>query len=688
MMWLLAILMFWTPVASASTASELKACMVRYDVPCAERLIAEIDGDNSTDPDILAVAAEVHFYAGRYPEAYDLLSKAVDLGWDDRFDELPLYQRTLYTTAGWHEEVRGRFKVRWRPGMDAVLIDDAFETLELAEKHIAPIIGGPPPGTTILELYPNVNSFIAASSLMKSDVHTTGTVALSKWSRLLVSSPRTRGRGYGWADTIAHEYIHLVVAYKGNGTNSTAPVWLQEAIAKYLDNRWRDGKDNFRLDLRQQGYLAKALKQDNLVTFEEMHPSLAKLPDPERAALAYAQLASLMDFCFREGGEDVLTRVMPLTREGVDPREALATGAGYDDFDVLVSDWRAYVETLDLEEGDLEELPVILDGGDDLDADPVLAKDEALARYARLGDILMTRDYAEAAIVEYDKAVDASGKPSPYLANQIASANLVIGDNRSARSVLEESLLEYPEFGLTRKTLGGIYEAEGRNEEAVEQFREAVRLQPFDPELQMAMSRLGDSTEKARRQRYLRILNRGGEDVERAVIHDIEGEFELPDYDTAQIKHRKRSEHRDQWVGEAAPNFFGTDIDGKSIFPDKYLGKVVILDFWATWCGPCRQAMPALAQLYKDHKSEGLEIIGFTDEGANKVKPFLAKNPVPYRIAIGAGGVNRRYEVNSLPTAFVVGRDGKIVEVAVGWSAGVHETLEKAVERALSAKAE
>ena len=98
--------------------------------------------------------------------------------------------------------------------------------------------------------------------------------------------------------------------------------------------------------------------------------------------------------------------------------------------------------------------------------------------------------------------------------------------------------------------------------------------------------------------------------------------------------------------------------------------------------------MPALGALQKKHKSDGLEVIGFTDENISKVKPFLAKNPVPYRIAINAGGVNRRYDVSSLPTAFVIGRDGKIVEMVVGWSDGVHDTLEKAVERALAQQPE
>jgi thiol-disulfide isomerase/thioredoxin len=262
---------------------------------------------------------------------------------------------------------------------------------------------------------------------------------------------------------------------------------------------------------------------------------------------------------------------------------------------------------------------------------------------------------------------------------------LATGDADSAETVLEASLEEYPEFGLTRKTLGGIYEVSSRPAAAAEQFSAAVALQPFDPELQLAMARLGGSADRARRERYLEILRKGGEDRERASIHDIEGTYELPDYDQSVQRKRERSGYRDKWIGEPAPNYFGTDIDGKSIFADKYLGSVVVLDFWATWCGPCRLAMPKLSALRDARAKEGVEVIGFSDEPTRKVAPFIAKNPVSYRIAANAAGVKRRYEVSSLPTAFVVGRDGRIVEVLVGWSDTVHKDLEDAVERALQA---
>ena len=296
------------PFAEAAVPDDVQRCLDRIDTDCAERALTARGAARSDDADILAGLAETRFFQGTYPEAFDTMKRAVDGGYEDRFDDLPLFERTLYATAGWVEEADGRFAVRFRPGLDAMLVGDAFGAMKGSDRYIAPLLGGSPPGISRVELYPDADSFIAASSLKREDVETTGVVGLAKWSRLLVTSPRVLPRGYPWQDTIAHEYIHLVVTHH---TADRAPVWLQEAVAKYLDARWRDGTDRFRLSVRQQGLLAEALRKDDLVTFDEMHPSLAKLPTAERASLAYAQLATLMQYCFEVGGEEVLLRVLP-----------------------------------------------------------------------------------------------------------------------------------------------------------------------------------------------------------------------------------------------------------------------------------------------------------------------------------------------------------------------------------------
>ncbi len=505
-----AALLLWSGVAWGAPLAEGRACLVRNDVPCALEVAERRGSAEARSAREVAFAAQASFYAGDFEEAHALLARAVDLGWEDRWDDLGLYERTAEVTQGWTVAERGRFQIRYQPGIDAVLLDDAFRALETAERNLAPHLGAPPPGPLALEVYPDGRSFIAASSLTRQDVLTTGVVALSKWSRLLITSPRALGRGYTWQDTIVHEYIHLVVTHH---TDDRAPVWLQEAIAKYLDTRWRDGQDRFRLSVSAQGLLAAAVESGDFVSFDDMHPSLAKLPSQELAALAYAQLSTLMAFAFQQGGEDILLRVMPRVRAGEDPQEVLATEAGFQDFAELERGWLEYVGALDLVQRNVASMPTVVDGGDEVDTDPLLHERRDLARFVRLGDLLRERGRHKAALVEYGKAIPDGEPRSPLLSNRIAQSLVALGRLDEAQLELEASLANYPEFPLTHKTLGQILEARGQLPRALRSFRSAAELNPFDPEVQRALSdlyaRLGDEANASRHQGYLHILRPG-----------------------------------------------------------------------------------------------------------------------------------------------------------------------------------
>ena len=109
-------------------------------------------------------------------------------------------------------------------------------------------------------------------------------------------------------------------------------------------------------------------------------------------------------------------------------------------------------------------------------------------------------------------------------------------------------------------------------------------------------------------------------------------------------------------------------------------GKVVVVEFWATWCPPCRKSIPHLVELHKQKAKDGLVIVGLTNEAKDKVEPFAKKMEMSYIVGYGSQS-GEAYGVEGIPTAFVVGADGKIA-----WSGHPMEpAFEEAVNAALAA---
>jgi peroxiredoxin len=118
-----------------------------------------------------------------------------------------------------------------------------------------------------------------------------------------------------------------------------------------------------------------------------------------------------------------------------------------------------------------------------------------------------------------------------------------------------------------------------------------------------------------------------------------------------------------------APAFTLKDADGKVVHLSDYKGKVVLLDFWATWCGPCKIEIPWFMELQRKNKDKGFEVLGVAmdDEGWEAVKPYIAKMGVNYRMMIGNDTTAQMYGgVDALPTTFLIDRTGKIAAVHVG----------------------
>ena len=119
----------------------------------------------------------------------------------------------------------------------------------------------------------------------------------------------------------------------------------------------------------------------------------------------------------------------------------------------------------------------------------------------------------------------------------------------------------------------------------------------------------------------------------------------------------------------AAPDFALKDAEGKLVHLSDYRGKVVLLDFWATWCGPCKIEIPWFMDFQRQNQEKGLVVLGVSmdDEGWDIVKPYLASMKVNYRVVIGNDHTAQLYGgVDALPTTFLIDRDGKIAAVHVG----------------------
>jgi tetratricopeptide (TPR) repeat protein len=506
---LLGLGLAWAGAAWAGPLEEGRACLDASDLTCAIRA-AGAAGDSAP---ARVLRAEVLFSQAQFAEAAELLERAVaELPQSDELDRrLAHYRATLTATDGFTVERRGDVEIRYLPGTDLVLLDEAFETLQASHDRIGPLLGGAPPGGIRMELYPTAERFTQASGLPPEAVRTTGVVALSKWTRLLVTSPKALGRGYAWKDTIAHEYIHYVVAWR---TRDKAPVWIQEGIARSHESLWRlDAPPP--LQPFQQSLLADALARDTLVPLQRMHPSMAFLDSAEEAALAFAQVSTMMEHLRDLKGPQSVSAVLDRIREGTDALEATAQVASGGDSAAFMESWKERLRGLHLVSRKLAAMPTVLGPAeDDFGIDPVLAKRKDLAGHARLGDLLRDAKRNEAALVEYRKATPEDEPASPALSARIADTLVALQRVDEAKAALEASIRDYPEYASTRKRLGQLHLSQGRQRDALVEYRASADINPFDPDVQAALADLyaatGDAALAKRHARYRSILALGG----------------------------------------------------------------------------------------------------------------------------------------------------------------------------------
>ena len=138
-------------------------------------------------------------------------------------------------------------------------------------------------------------------------------------------------------------------------------------------------------------------------------------------------------------------------------------------------------------------------------------------------------------------------------------------------------------------------------------------------------------------------------------------------------------------VGDAAPDFKLNDLNGKEVTLASLKGKVVMLDFWATWCGPCKAAMPTIQKLHDEYRDKGVVILGVNtwEEKPDAAKDYIAKKKFTYGCLLKGDELAKAYGISGIPTLVVIGKDGTIAEIEVGLSDPSGGGLRKVIDAAL-----
>jgi cytochrome c biogenesis protein CcmG/thiol:disulfide interchange protein DsbE len=137
-----------------------------------------------------------------------------------------------------------------------------------------------------------------------------------------------------------------------------------------------------------------------------------------------------------------------------------------------------------------------------------------------------------------------------------------------------------------------------------------------------------------------------------------------------------------------APDFSLKSFDGREITLSQLRGKVVLLDFWATWCGPCKESIPHLIQLYKNYRESGFELVGMNvDKGdGDTVRRFVKSMDIPYPVVTAPEDVVRSYRVTGIPVTILIDKGGKIREKVLGFSGTIAQQLDTKVANLTSEK--
>jgi len=500
-------------VGSARAASpqqrEADEALNAWDITSARALIEGLDAEDAGDATNLYLSGHLLLLEGRYKEAADLLAQSELKQADPMVTHLKqIALNTALATSGYvqHATADGAFLLSHAPGVDEILVPYAEAALGTAWNELTRIFEFTPETPIRIELYPTVDVLGQVSPLTVAEIRTSGTIALCKYNRLMVTSPRDLVYGYDWLDTVAHELIHLLITKK---SKNQVPIWLHEGLAKYYEVKWKMASKPG-LDRHSEAFLAKALEKDQLISFDAMSPSMAKLPSQEATATAFAEVWTVIAFLNERRHHDVAAELVALMGAGRSDRDAVAAVSGIP-WDRFEKSWRAFLKTQGYRAIDADFQTRLLFKGKDTEADELADLKIGHAReFVWLGDRMRLRERWEAAIKEYRKAALHVGDRSPLIQGKLGLALLEAGHYEEAATELTKPLADNPRYVVLHVYLGQALLKLGRAAEARVHLEEVLTINPFDPDVHEALAAvyeaLGEHHKASEERRFHKLI--------------------------------------------------------------------------------------------------------------------------------------------------------------------------------------
>ena len=476
--------------ALPDAARRAEALIAGLDYEEARKVLAAADAD---DPRVLLERARLAIYELDCDGAAAILARPeVERapGGEALADIAHGCQRVTAALAVDRDDAQGVI-VFWQDEHDRALGPLLIDTVAQAREALTRDLGVDWPRPTRVVVVRDLLSLSAMTGLPYESAQTTGTVAVAKWGRVTLLSPRASHHGYPWRDTVAHELTHLAVT---RATADRAPLWLQEGVAKREEIRWRQ-PGPFDDRPPPEAVVQRGVELGLGVPLDKLGPSIAMLPSADAATIAFAEVTSFVRFyadseadTHRDGGggAGALADLFAELRDGKQPDEALlaASGADLKSWDVR---WRAYLASRPA-----ATVPSLLGLGGAHQAPRELETLRDLRDRSRLAQLLMARGHAPEALKELDRielarapvANDAweraMGDPSVrWLRGRALEA---VGRREEAEPLMADPSQVLSSYGPWWATRGRWARARGDDAAAARSFGEAVAADPFDPE--------------------------------------------------------------------------------------------------------------------------------------------------------------------------------------------------------------